>query len=514
MLLHEILEDAARRAPSTLALAVGDDHVDYAALDERARRLAGAVSACCAPGDRVAIVADNRIEYADAYYGVPRAGRILAPLNQRLHPREMALLLQRCSARVLLGAAPVLDALRPHLASTAVEVVVDLDRDYAAFCDGARPHGETHHDVETRDERTVAWLIATSGTTGEPKWAMLTHRSLTAAITNVSLCRPITSDDVLATPFPLCHVAGYNVLAFHLHARPVVLLARFDAEALNAAIAQHRVRTLSLAPTMIAAWLDHPGTATADPSSVRVLGYGASAIPSPLLRRAVAQLGAGVGLSQGYGMTELSGNVAFLGPDEHRRAAAGDERLARAAGRPGPLAAVRVVDDAGCDARPGETGEIVVRGDQVFAGYWDEPAATTDAFLPGGWLRTGDLGRLDADGLLSIVDRSKDVIVTGGENVASREVEQVLEQHPGVREVAVVGTPDATWGERVCAVVVPSDPESPPGLEELVRFARERLAGFKKPTRLAVVDELPRNATGKVRKDHLRAQLHDLLETP
>ena len=502
MLIPDILRNAAQRAPEAMAVAVSDDRVTFSQLEERARRLAAAIAGCTERGDRVAIVAENRLEYVEAYYGVPGAGRILAPLNHRLHPREQIELLQLCGARVLLGSASCLDALRPLLTPTRVHTVVDLDHDYEQF--GA---ASSFEDPGRDDEQSVAWLISTSGTTGRPKWAMLTHRSLTAGITNLSLARPVAADDALATPFPLCHVAGYNLLAFHLHARPVVLLERFDPDVLNRQITRYRVRTLSLAPTMIATWLDAPSTARADLSSVRTLGYGASAIPRPVLLRAVEQLA--VDLSQGYGMTELSGNVAFLGPDDHRAAAAGDDRLARAAGRPGPLAAVRVVDDGGGELGPDDVGELVVRADQVFAGYWEDPDATAAAFTPDGWFRTGDLARIDGDGLVSIVDRKKDVIVTGGENVASREVEEVLERHPAIREVAVVGLPDVTWGEDICAVVVPADPAAPPTLDELVAFARAHLAGYKKPKRLVVVAELPKNATGKVQKQRLRDDLAD-----
>lgn len=502
VLLHHLLANAARRTPDGVAVVVDDDEVTFAQLHAEAGRLARAIASVTEAGDRVAILAENRIEYVGAYYAVPAVDRVLAPLNHRLHPDEWVELLRLCDARVLLAEAPFLDALRPHLSRTGVTTVVDLDRDLHDF---VAPHAG-HAASGIADERAVAWLISTSGTTGLPKWAMLTHRSLTAGITNVSLARPITDDDSLATPFPLCHVAGYNVLAFHLHARPVVLLRRFDPDVLNAQIERHRVRTLSLAPTMIAAWLDAPSTATTDLSSLRTLGYGASAIPAPVLRRAIDRLG--VDLSQGYGMTELSGNVAFLGPDDHRTAVTfDDERLLRAAGRPGPLAALRIVDDDLVDVTPGAAGEIVVRADQVCAGYWNDADATSAAFTDDGWFRTGDLGRIDPDGLLSIVDRKKDVIVTGGENVASREVEQVLERHPAVREVAVVGVPDPAWGENVCAVVVPVDPDAPPTLADLVAFTREHLAGFKKPKRLVVVDALPKNATGKIQKQVLRAQL-------
>ena len=493
MLLGDIVANAARRAPDERALTSVGGSITFTELDRRVDAWASWLAGLTDPGDRVAILGENRIEYVELLYACARSGRVAAPLNHRLHPEEWTALMAQCDARVLVGESRFLDRLDHDDART----IRDFDSFSPAPCDFT-PSG--------LDERDTVWLIATSGTTGLPKWARLTHRSLTAGITNLALARPITPDDVLITPFPMCHVAVYNVLAFHLHARPVVLLASFDSVALNHLIERERARTLSLAPTMIATWLDDPSTAAADLTSVRVLGYGASAIAAPVLERAVARFPQ-VDLSQGYGMTELSGNAVFLDGDAHRAAAAGDARLLRAAGRSGPLVAVKIVDDDGDEVGVGEAGEICVRGDQVCAGYWDQPEATALAFQADGWFRTGDVGRIDADGLLSIVDRKKDVIVTGGENVASREVEQVLERHPKVREVAVVGIPDPVWGENVCAVVVPTDRSAPPTLNDLVEFARQHLAGFKKPKRIEVVDELPKNATGKVQKQLLRERL-------
>lgn len=500
MLLDQIVENAARRAADTPAIITSAGAVSFAELDARVDARASWLASRAGPGDRVAILAENRIEYVECLYATARAGLVAAPLNHRLHPSEWRDLLMKCSATLVIAEDPFAGALEPYLEGTAVSIH-DFDFEVGADREELVRAAVAVTTITPRSEADVAWLIATSGTTGLPKWAMLTHRSLTAGITNLGLARPIAVDDVLLTPFPMCHVAVYNVFAFHLHARPVVLMARFDPDLMNGLIAHEGVRTLSLAPTMIAAWLDAPSTFTTDLHTLRTIGYGASAIPAPVLQRAQTL---GVDLSQGYGMTELSGNAAFLGPDEHRAAAAGDERRLRAAGRAGPLAALKIVDDD-VEVDPGESGEIWVRGDQVCAGYWDDPDATAASFRADGWFRTGDLGTIDSDGLLTIVDRMKDVIVTGGENVASREVEQVLEHHPAVREVAVIGVPDITWGENVCAVVVPVDPEFPPTLDDLVALCRERLAGFKKPKHLVVLDELPKNATGKVQKSALRA---------
>jgi acyl-CoA synthetase (AMP-forming)/AMP-acid ligase II len=335
-------------------------------------------------------------------------------------------------------------------------------------------------------------LIGTSGTTGDPKLAMLTDASLVAAVDATLGARPVGPDDVLLTPFPLCHVAGYNVLVLHRRARPIVLQPTFDAPGLARLVRDHRVTMLSLAPTMIAMLLDHPDVDDADLATVRALGYGASPIPGPVLRRVVERWD--WDCSQGFGMTELSGNAIFLGPDEHRAAVRGDARLLVAAGRPAP----------GVEVRLGAADELLIRAPQVMRGYWDDPEATATAIDPGGWLHTGDVARIDPDGVVTIVDRTKDIIVSGGENVASREVEEVLHAHPDVRDVAVVGVPDDRWGEVVTAVVVT---RAPVAAGDLVAHCRAQLAGFKTPRRIEFVDDLPRTASGKVLKHRLREQL-------
>jgi acyl-CoA synthetase (AMP-forming)/AMP-acid ligase II len=283
-------------------------------------------------------------------------------------------------------------------------------------------------------------------------------------------------------------------------------MPRFDPDGFLTTVARHRVTSASLAATMLhalLAYLDEHPARIRDLGTLRLIAYGAAPMPTPLLRRAHAVLG--VDFTQGYGMTELSGNAVFLDVDAHRRGLAGDEALLRTAGRPAPGVEVRVVDELGTTLPVGAAGEILVRADQVMDRYWEEPAATA-ATLAGGWLHTGDVGRFDAAGDLSIVDRKKDVIVTGGENVSSLEVEQVIHRLPEVGEVAVVGVPDPRWGENVCAVVVPR-PGSRVDPDVVVAAVRTELAGFKTPRHVVVTDSLPKNATGKIVKAEIRAWL-------
>jgi acyl-CoA synthetase (AMP-forming)/AMP-acid ligase II len=479
VLLHDVLAHAARRSPDDLALVAGPHRRTFAELDDRAGRLAAVLARNAQRGDRIAVVADNCAGWVECYYGVPRAGLVLVPLNQRLTPNEQADLLAAAEPTVLVGERARLDALAPHAARfPSVRNVAALDEDgWDALLGTAEPL------EPLADQRSdeAAWLLFTSGTTGRPKGAVLTHGSLTAAVLNTALRRPVADDEVFLTAFPLCHVAGYTVLVHHLHGRPAIVAERFRPDEFAALLEEHRVTATSMAPTMLLALLDHLDEAGLDLPALRTITYGAAPIPAPLAARAAERLG--VRLREGYGMTELSGNAVFEG-------------------RPGPLVAVRVVDEAMVDVGPGEIGEIVVRGDQVTAGYWRDPVATAEAFA-GGWFHTGDLGRWDDQGLLRIVDRSKDVIITGGENVASREVEDVLHEHPGVATAAVVGVPDDYWGEAICAVVVPRAASSLTA-DEVVEHVRGRLAGFKRPRHVVLVDALPTNAAGKVLKTELR----------
>ncbi|GAA2135502.1 class I adenylate-forming enzyme family protein [Actinomadura napierensis] len=499
--LHDVLDAAAEDAPDAPALSVDGVTWTFQELRARADALSAHLADRCAPGARVALLAHNRLEYVAAYYGVPRDGRVLVPLNQRLHPREWADQIARSGAALVIGEPDLLGRLadegdlgadRPPLVP-----ITELPWDGPVPERGSRSGGGS-------DE--VAWLMFTSGTTGRPKGVRLTHGSLLAGLRVSASGRPVRPGDVFCTPFPLCHVAGYQVMLHHLFRRHAVVLRRFRPADLVEATRRHGITSLSLAPTMLEDLLAHladdPVARDALRESLRVISYGSAPMPVPLLRRVHDVLGCD--LNQGFGMTELSGNATFLSPADHRAAMASRPELAVSAGRPADGVEIGVIGEDGAHVSPGALGEVVVRGAQVTPGYWDDPDATAEAFA-GGWFRTGDVGRVDADGYLYLVDRLKDVIVTGGENVSSREVEDVLRTVPGVGEVAVVGLPDPRWGQSVCAVIVADG--APPPAEELIGACRARLAGFKTPRRIEYVDALPRTGTGKIRKSVLRARL-------
>jgi acyl-CoA synthetase (AMP-forming)/AMP-acid ligase II len=509
VLLHQLIDSVAASDPERTAVYFGDEVISFADLSARSVGAAIVVAGVTEPGDRVAIIGENHPSWLECYYGVPRAGRILVFLNHRLAAAELASILHRSGASLLIGPRGELDRLRP-LAAEFPEVRTTLDLDqWTSLVQAARDGDpfDAGDALGTSGEHAPAWLIYTSGTTGSPKGAMLTHDNFGAAIEASEHGRPVSSDDVFLYPFPLCHVAGYNVLRLHAAGRPVVVMDRFEAAGFVDGVHRHRVTSVTMTATMVSSLLDHLYAHPEDHrrlGSLRQVAYGAAPMPPSLLRRAIEALD--VDFAQGYGMTELSGNATFLDAEAHRRALAGAEHLLAAAGRPAPNVEVRVVDDAMADVPVGESGEIVVRGAQVMAGYWMDEDATRRAFSDG-WFHTGDVGTFDGEGWLYVVDRKKDVIVTGAENVSSREVEDaILAACPEIREAAVVGVPDPHWGENVCAVIVlrPSSTIDPAELNDRVR---RRVAGFKVPRHVVVLDELPRNATGKVLKQQLREWL-------
>ena len=508
MLLSDVPVLAAHHAPDAPAVIFQDETITYRQMRDRCWRLSNALIAATAPGDRVAILAENCAEYVDCYYGVPGAACALTLLNYRLAPRELAYIIGNAEPRILIVEAKYLPAIRQIRAQIpSVERILLIDsvaedcESYADFRDGGAAVEPTRRPAEG----DLCWLLYTSGTTGLPKGAMLSHRNLMAGVLNSMTAWEVGgADEVCMFTFPMFHVAGYVMPMHHLRTFPVVLLRSFDPPTLLANVERYGVTNTAMAPTMVAMLLENPETDRYDLSSLRRLGYGAAAMPGEVLRRARARW-PGMAFSTGFGMTELAGNVMTMGRLDHDRAAEEGLEILKSVGRQMPLARVRVVDESGADAAPNVAGEILVKGDQVLSGYWRNPEATASSFTDG-WFHTGDVGRWDDDGYLYIVDRKKDMILTGGENVYPREVEEVLFRHPAVAEAAVLGAPDPKWGEKVVAVICRREGHDTTGAE-FVAYLREHIAGYKKPKHVVFIDVLPKNASGKVLKRELRDQI-------
>ncbi len=511
MLVSRYLDAAANRFPHDAAVVFGDRQLTYDELRCRAVSLAHALTNLARRGALVGILCDNRIEYVECFYGVPAAGMLLTPLNQRLSRSELARIIAHSGVRVLITERRYL----PKVTDAEGRWLPGLDHVVCVdFVDHAENRPWTRYEdlvgsVATRSwpdvaigDRDAAWLVYTSGTTGMPKGVVLNHRNLDAVVANYLLGVPMRVRSAYLMPFPLCHVGGHVVFACAAVGARLVIQKSFQADEFVELVMRHGLETSPLAPTMLATLLTD-GRDCSTMSSLRTVIYGSSGISVELLRLAMDHLPA-VDFIGGYGMSETAGTVTWLAADEHRRAVAtGDDQVLRSCGRPAPLVDVRIVDERLADCPVGTWGEVAVRGDQVMDRYWGDPAASAEV-LCAGWLLTGDIGYFDGEGLLYLVDRKKDLVITGGENVSSREVEDVIVDHPAVAEAAIVGVPDPVWGQRVVAFVVPvGDIE----IDEatIIKHCRSRLASFKKPSRVHFVSTLPRNALGKILKAQLRA---------
>jgi acyl-CoA synthetase (AMP-forming)/AMP-acid ligase II len=504
VLLRDIADLAALKYRSRTAVIDEAGAENFIELNQRMRRLADALCRLAEPGDRIAILSRNRREYIEAGFAVPTARMSLVLVNYRLSPGEMVGVLADSGATILLVEDEFFDLvkdLRAAVPSITMCVGVGGDDDrvdttYEELLKTASDHWTP--TPASADE--LAWLVYTSGTSGKAKGVMLSHRNLIMGQMGYLVLDSPPSDIELKS-FPLCHISGAAMFAYVLTGTTLVLQRSYEPVQFMQAVENYGITGVSLAPTMIDMLLRHPQFGSFDLSSLRKISYGASSIPVAVLDRAAAAF-PGVEFTQKYGMTEAPSTV-FLDAAAHAEARAGRPELLKAAGRPHPFVATRIVDADGREVGADEVGELLVHGPQVMLGYWQQPEQTAAAFT-NGWLHTGDLVSQSKDGYITIIGRLKEMIITGGENVYPREVEDVIARLPGVAEVAVVGLPDERWGETVCAFVVP---EVGTNVQEddIVAHCRAHLAGYKKPRRIVFIDQLPRNTSGKVTKHVLAA---------
>ncbi len=470
---------------------------------DRIARLAAALSHLgVQPGHRVGILALNSDRYQEYFYAVPWMGAAVNPVNIRWSAAEIAYSLADSDTQVLF----VDDAFAPMI-PTLQEQFRDLGA--VIYCgDGELPAGALSYETliaehdPVEDTRTggneLLGVFYTGGTTGHPKGVMLSHNNLlTSSIGSLASGHFIAPRGRLLHTAPLFHLAGIAAWAAGaLVGSTHVIVPAFSSAEVLKAIAEHHVTDALLVPTMIQMLVDDPAVGDYDLSSLLHLIYGASPISEAVLERARKVFPA-VGFTQGYGMTELSPTATLLTPADHD-----DPVLRRSAGRAAPHVEVRIVDLDGREVPRGEVGEVVVRGDNVMLGYWNRPDDTAAA-VRDGWMRTGDGGRMDDNGYVFIVDRIKDMIITGGENVYSAEVENALAKHPAVAAVAVIGVPDPDWGERVHAVVVLL-PGQNVTEEQLRAHCKTLIAGYKAPRSVDFVDAMPMSGAGKILKRELR----------
>lgn len=502
------LEKSAIRFPDLPAIKYGTASHTYREFYRRACNLGGELRARgLRHGDRVAFVLHNSPAVLETIFGCFAAGLVVVPMNARLHAKEMGYIVRTSGARALIHGA----------AFTA-----EINRNIGEFgpLDGRFEAGGNSavepYDALTESPRSLegpvavtaedpSWLFYTSGTTGRPKGATWTHRTIRVVVMNyLADVYNITEHDVVLHAAPLSHGSGIVALPTVARGAANVILeaTSFSPDNVFETVEQQRVSHIAfLAPTQIVALLDKHAPGRFDLSSLRLVCYGGAPIYVEQLKEAISAFGPV--FAQIYGQGEAPITITGLTREMHARFAASDDQRLGSAGPARTDVEVKVVDGAGKRLGPGQPGEIVVRGDVVMRGYWADPEAT-EAAIRDGWLHTGDIGAFDEHGYLYLLDRTKDMIVTGGNNVYPREVEEILITHPGVAEVVVIGIPDAYWGEAVHAVVV-RGPGSEVSERELIDYCAQSLAGYKKPKAVEFVDALPVSAYGKV----LRRQVRD-----
>ena len=492
--------------PDKVALVCGEVTWSYREFDRIANRLANGLAAGgIGQGDRVAILSRNSHAFAAMRFALARLGAVLVPVNFMLNADEVAFVLRHSGAR-LLAVGPDLVELGREASGrdTSVESLLWLPGEDPAEPPAGMAHFEAvlsssdaAPDVAI-DGGSLLQIIYTSGTESAPKGAMLSHDAVLWQYVSCLADAEIHRDDLILHALPLYHCAQLDVFfgpGIYAGATNVITGKPTPANLLSL-LSRHRVSSFFAPPSVWIALLRDPGFDAADLSSLAKGYYGASIMPVEVLRELASRLPR-VRLWNLYGQTEIAPLATMLGPDE---------QLTRpgSAGRPVLNVETRVVDDDMRDVAPGEIGEIVHRSPQLMSGYYKDPERTAEAFH-GGWFHSGDLAVMDGDGCITVVDRKKDMIKTGGENVASREVEEALYAHPAVSEVAVIGLPDPRWIEAVTAVVVPRAGHDVTE-EELVEFCRGRLAHFKSPKKVIFAEALPKNPSGKVLKRSLRAR--------
>ena len=499
--------DRARRLYGARTAVVDDEGtLSWGEFVDRARRAASVLDGLgIGAGDRYAILSRNTFRNAELMHAGYWSGRVPVPVNTRLAGPEIRHILDDsgCGLLVLdeaLTDAASADELAPWRDRTLLVAPEKRDSawpQYEALLAAAAPA-----DACEAAEDDTAILLYTGGTTGRSKGVPLSHRNVYSNGQQCAIALGARSDDVFLHAAPMFHSADLLGTAYTLQGAAHMFLPAFSPQSVLRAMERHGVTVAFLAPTMIIMILQDPSFENFDLSRLRLVFYGSSPMAVEWIRRAMEAL-PGADIQQGYGLTETSPILTTLDPDQHRLAleSGRTERL-KAAGRPVTGVDMRIVDGAGEEVPLGEAGEVAVRGPNVTNRYLNRPEETAAAFR-GGWFHTGDIGRMDEDGFMYLLDRKKDMVITGGENVYTSEVEAVLYQHPGVNEAAVVGVPDEKYGEALFAVIVPA-----PGAEldtgGMIAHCRERIGGYKIPRRMAFVDEMPKSAMGKILKTELR----------
>ncbi len=508
LLLTTSLLQPAKLYPNKPALICGESRYSYRQFFERVQRVANGLAGLgLAKGDRVAVLMLNCHRYLELYYATAFAGLVVNPLNIRLAAPELVYILNDSASLALAvddAFLPLLQAIKGQIPTVSKLIYVGSHE---------APQGMVHYEallerssattpkIDLRED-DLAGIFYTGGTTGNPKGVMLSHRNLTCNAYNTMALAMYKSSDVYLHAAPMFHLAnGAAMYTVTWRGGTHTFVKAFEPKAVLETVQRERVTTSIWVPVMINALINYPDCAQYDISSLRRITYGASPIPVEVLRKAMRMFGCEFG--QGYGMTEASPLVTLLEPEDHvTDGPPAQVRRLASCGREIIGVQVRIVNEAGEDVAPGEVGEIIIRGPNIMQGYWNKPEETA-AVLREGWYYSGDMGCFDEERFIFLVDRRKDMIVSGGENVYSTEVENAIYSHPAVLEAAVIGVPDERWGEAVKAVVV-LRPGHTLSSEEVIEHCRRQIAGYKLPKSVDFAAALPKSGAGKILKRELR----------
>lgn len=505
--LGDLPRHYAKTLPRKAALIDGTGSQTFAELDTQSNRLANAMLAQGLPAETsVAYLGENTARYFEVLFGVNKAGCALLPLNWRLAVAELAMIVEDAGPGVLIADKPYRETAEAACRAAGLDcriIEIDSTAPGEAELDALMAAASDEDPAVRVDPWQTAILMYTSGTTGKPKGVQMAHQG----VLYLRLCEHLEPsfnydrDDVMLTVMPLFHAMGVGLSLQALYNGGTVAVRPMpEPGELLAIIARERPTVLPLVPTAIQMMLDHPEAGHTDLSCLRLIVYAGSPMGPHLLQRAMDALQCD--FIQFYGATETHSGVTFLRPEDHR---SGDAERLKSCGSPLPLIDIEVVDAQGKELPVGEVGEFLIRSPSLTTGYYRQPETTAAAFTDG-WYRSGDAGYKDAEGYLYLVDRVKDMIISGGENVYSTEVENALQKHADIQGCAAIGLPDEKWGERVVAVVQLREGAAA-GEADIITHCRELIAGYKTPKQIIFRDALPMTASGKVMKKELREEL-------